>query len=175
MKLKNLVLPILFFAGLISCNKQNNDTKISTEKDTKTTEIQKSQVSANTLKIDTINVPESKIGVGCLTVYSKKGSNQQEMLYMQTGAPDEIGWISILNINGKQIEFPTKNESTYEDETQNLIITKFENTQYKVVIEAKLGNVNLESDSTGASGVITVTDKKTNETGSIEFEGGTSC
>ncbi len=174
MQFRNFVLLVLFFVGLTSCNKKNDDKKVGQEQNT-STEIQKPQASNKALKIDVINVPESKIGMGCLTVYYQKGSDQQKILYMQTGAEDEIGWISILSIDGKQIEFATKNEDTIEDEKQNLIITKFENEKYKVVIEAKLGEVNIESDATGASGTIKVVDKKTNATGTAEFEGGTSC
>lgn len=174
MRLFILAIFTFLLAGFTLSCKKEEATK-SKDEGISIVENKETETSPKTLTIGAITIPENKIGMGCITEYYKAGTKQKEMLYMQTGAPDEIGWISFLNIDGKQIEFSTKNEDTYEDEKQNLIITKFENEEYKVIIEIKLGETHLESDSTEALGIIKVTDKKTNATGSAEFEGGTAC
>lgn len=94
---------------------------------------------------------------------------------MQAGAPDEKGWLNFLNIDGKQIEFYTKESSSGENDDENKFTIKLENDNYQVTIDAIIGEVSVESDSAQTHGIMKVTNKKTKATGSAEFEGGTGC
>ncbi|SKB99797.1 hypothetical protein SAMN05660477_02292 [Soonwooa buanensis] len=168
MKLESIFFLAVFSLGSLSCQKEENKIQNKIEQSD-------SIPSVKDVKIGTITVPDDKIGICCITEYYRKGKDHKDLIFMQTGAPDEKGWLNFLNIDGKQIEFYTKESSSGENDDENKFTIKLENDNYQVTIDAIIGEVSVESDSAQAHGIIKVTNKKTKATGSIEFEGGTSC
>ncbi|MFN3020215.1 hypothetical protein ACK1KB_04400 [Chryseobacterium sp. TY3] len=168
MKLQSIFLLAFISLGSLSCQKQENKTH---------SKISQSEAipSVKALEIGTIKVSDDKIGMGCITEYYLKGKDHRNLIFMQTGASDEKGWLNILNIDGKQIEFYTTESSSGENDDENKFTIKLENDDYQVTIDITLGEVNIESDSAQAHGIIKVINKKTKATGSTEVEGGTAC
>lgn len=167
MKFKSLLF--IGILGLIfsSCEKKN------VEKTTETTKVVE-VAKVPTVKIDTIMVSDKQMGFGCVTSYHKVGDLLSE-IYVETSTKDEKGWVSFLKINGKHEEFYSKGEEMDYGKDEDHLIKKLENDQYQVVIDIKLGEVNIEADATAASGTIKIVDKKTKAETVIKIEGGTAC
>lgn len=163
MKIQNILLLSLLSLSYLSC--KNPTKSYETE----------SSNPVKSVSIGTINIPDEKIGMGCITEYFKKNTNNKEELFMQTGAPDEKGWLNFLNINGTLVEFYTHDTSTLVEDDETQFTIKLENDQYQVIINAKMGETNIASDSTMAMGTIKVVDKKTKAESIVEFEGATVC
>lgn len=167
MKLESIFFLAVLSLGSLSCQKEENKAQNKIEQSD-------SIPSVKDIKIGTITVPDDKIGIGCITEYYRKGKEYKDLIFMQTGAPDEKGWLNFLNIDGKQIEFYTTDASS-EENGENKFTIKLENNEYQVIIDAIIGEVSIDSDTAQAHGIIKVTNKKTKTTGSAEFEGGTGC
>lgn len=168
MKLESIFFLAVLSLGSLSCQNDENKTQNKIEQSDASSSIK-------AIEIGTIKVPDDKIGIGCITEYYRKGKDHKDLIFTQTGASDEKGWLNFLNIDGKQIEFYTSESSSGEYDEENKFIIKLENDDYQVTINATIGDVSVESDSAQARGIIKVINKKTKATGSAEFEGGTGC
>lgn len=129
----------------------------------------------NPIKVDTLSLDDSEYGVGCTTEYYRKGSNMRELLYTQTPAKTDFGWVNYMNIDGKKEVFLSENEDAKSDADETGYSLKLENDHYIIEIFAKIGETNIESDSAMATGTIKITRKSDKATFTLEFEGGTAC
>ena len=80
-----------------------------------------------------------------------------------------------VNIDGVKEVFKSENEDAISDADETGYSLKLENDSYIIEISAKIGETNIESDSTMATGTLKITRKSDKATSTIEFEGGTAC
>ncbi|GEM_PF-6366969 len=59
----------------------------------------------NPIKGDTWVLDDSEFGISSTTEYNRKGSNNRELLYTQTPAKTDFGWVNYMNIDGKKEVF----------------------------------------------------------------------
>ena len=167
---KQVLFCILFamFFVVFSCKKDAPKSEVSSISKTENNVIKP-------IKIDTLSLDENEFGIGCTTDYYRKGSNMSELLYTQTPAKTEFGWVNYINIDGVKEVFKSENEDAISDADETGYSLKLENDSYIIEISAKIGETNIESDSTMATGILKITRKSDKATSTIEFEGGTAC
>lgn len=161
----------LLLAGFIICFSSCQQEKQKAE--IKTT-IQKVEEPQKSIEVGTVSVADSEIGIGCITQYYRKGSNSNDLIFVQTGSKKDGGWNNFVQINGKRVVFYQKDEAT-KSESDNEFSIHIENEEYEINMRAKVGEVNTNSDSAGAIGQMKVLDKKTKSETTVEFEGGSAC
>ena len=159
----------IFFLGLFSCKKEMSTNLAVPDK--------RESTHDKIMRIDTLQISDNEIGMGCITEYYEKGSDSRKVIYIQTGVDNSEKWVSYISIDGKKEKFYSNNvqDENKSNEFGDAYSLKLENETYIVEIHAKIGDVNIESDSAMASGTITITRKLDKKILSIEFEGGTAC
>ncbi len=127
------------------------------------------------IKVDMLLLDDSEFGFGCTTEYYRKNSNNRELLYTQTPAKTDFGWVNYMNIDSKKEVFLSENEDAKSNADETGYSLKLENDHYIIEIFAKIGETNIESDSAMATGTLKITRKSDKVTSTLEFEGGTAC
>lgn len=166
---KTYLFPLLtsILIGFTSCQQEKQKTEIKQT-------IQKVEKPQKNILVENVSVEDSEIGIGCITHYYRKGSNERDLIFVQAGSTKDDGWNNFVKIDGKRVVFYKKDEATkYESEDE--FSMHLENAEYEINIKAKIGEINKNADSAGANGQMKVLDKKTKAETTIEFEGGSAC
>ncbi|MGU3377057.1 hypothetical protein [Chryseobacterium sp. M5A1_1a] len=133
----------------------------------------KAEQNHKKISLESVQYNDDDFGTGCFTEYAlRKGKNP---IYVQGADPTSNQEIAYMEIDNSKEKFIVNDHDVTMNRQGNILSSKVENSRYKIKIIYGKSESFINCDCSSVKGKLIIIKKKSGQTNTFLFEGGTTC